>query len=76
MEALARLGYDDPSVFLRGLRHIQFEPVYGGRVDTAVDLRGASAFGLVESGGRLLADPGQQADAAEARPRAAPLASA
>jgi HEAT repeat protein len=50
VEALARLGYDDPSVFLRGLRHTQLEPVYGGRVDTAVDLRGASAFGLVAIG--------------------------
>jgi len=50
VEALARLGHDDPSVFLRGIRHVQQEPVYGGRVDTAVDLRGASAFGLVAIG--------------------------
>jgi HEAT repeat protein len=50
VEALARLGHDDPSVFLRGIRHVQKEPVYGGQVDTAVDLRGASAFGLVALG--------------------------
>lgn len=47
VEALAQLGHDDPSVFLRGIRYVQREPVFGGRVDTAVDLRGASAFGLV-----------------------------
>lgn len=50
VEALARLGPDDPSVFLRGIRHVQLEPVFGGRVDTAVDLRGACAFGLVATG--------------------------
>jgi hypothetical protein len=50
VEALAHLGHDDPSVFLRGIRHVQMEPVFGGRVDTAVDLRGASAFGLVAIG--------------------------
>ena len=50
VEALARLGHDDPSVFLRGIRHVQKEPVWGGHVDSAVDLRGASAFGLVAIG--------------------------
>jgi HEAT repeat protein len=50
VEALSHLGHDDPSVFLRGIRHVQKEPVWGGHVDTAVDLRGASAFGLVAIG--------------------------
>jgi HEAT repeat protein len=51
-EALYRLGHDDPAVFLRGIRHVQMEPVFGGRVDTAVDLRGACALGLVRLGYR------------------------
>lgn len=52
-EALYRLGHDGAmGVFLRGIRHVQMEPVFGGRVDTAVDLRGASAFGLVRIGYR------------------------
>jgi HEAT repeat protein len=65
-EALYRLGHEGSAgVFLRGIRHVQMEPVFGGRVDTAVDLRGACAFGLVRIGYRdalveladLLADP-------------------
>jgi hypothetical protein len=45
-EALVRLEHADPAPFLRGIRCVQLEPVFGGRVDTAVDLRGACAFGL------------------------------
>lgn len=64
-EALYRLGHDDAAPFLRGIRHVQMEPVFGGRVDTAVDLRGACALGLARMGYRdalleladLLADP-------------------
>jgi hypothetical protein len=64
-EALYRLGHEDASTFLRGIRHVQMEPVFGGRVDTAADLRGASALGLARMGYRdalvefaeLLADP-------------------
>jgi HEAT repeat protein len=51
-EALYELGHDGAGVFLRGIRHVQMEPVFGGKVDTAVDLRGASAFGLVRMGYR------------------------
>ena len=65
VEALRRLGYDDASLYRRAARHVQLEPVFGGRVDTAVDLRGAAALALGETGGRdalvdlaeLLADP-------------------
>ena len=46
-EALYRLRYDDEEVFLRGIHHVQMEPVWGGEVDTAADLRGACAVGLV-----------------------------
>lgn len=74
-EALGRLGYDDPKIFLRGVRHVQWEPVYGGHVDTAAGLRGACGRGLVRMGYRdaltelahLLADPQAPVRAAAAR---------
>lgn len=42
----------DPNVdvFFAGLRHVQLEPTYGGRVDTAAALRAGCALGLVEAG--------------------------
>jgi len=51
VEALRRLGHDDRALYRRGARHVQREPVFGGRVDTAVDLRGASALALAETAG-------------------------
>jgi HEAT repeat protein len=49
--ALARtlkdLEYDDPAIFLRGLAHVQMEPVWGKRIDTAGILRGTCAQALV-----------------------------
>jgi len=65
VEALRRLEHDVPALYRRGAAHVQREPVYGGRVDTAVDLRGASALALAETAGadvlvdlaNLLADP-------------------
>jgi hypothetical protein len=45
--ALKDLGYSDPGFFLRGIKHIQLEPVWGGMEDTAPTLRGASALALV-----------------------------
>src|SRR5882762_325123 len=47
-KALVQLGHDDPEVFLKGLRHHQFEPVWGGQSDTAGTLRGTSALALVQ----------------------------
>lgn len=47
VEALHQLDAREASVFLAGARHVQMEPVYGGRQDTAAALRGASARGLV-----------------------------
>ena len=38
-----------PEVFLRGLRHTQWEPVWGGREDTAGPLRAVSAACLVRT---------------------------
>jgi HEAT repeat protein len=38
----------DETVFLRGMRHIQLEPVWGGSSDTAGTLRATCAFALVQ----------------------------
>ncbi len=46
--ALAALEYQDATVFLRGARHIQLEPVWGGRSDTAGTLRATCALALVQ----------------------------
>lgn len=46
-EAISRIGYVGEDLFLRGIRHRQLEPVYGGKEDTAVGLRVACAMGLV-----------------------------
>ncbi len=48
VEALRRLGQDQGELYRRAARHVQMEPVFGGRVDTAVDLRGAAALALAE----------------------------
>jgi HEAT repeat protein len=46
--ALAALEYEESEVFLRGMRHIQMEPVWGGRSDTAGTLRATCALALVQ----------------------------
>jgi HEAT repeat protein len=46
--ALAAFELQEPDVFLRGMRHIQLEPVYGGRSDTAGTLRATCALALVQ----------------------------
>jgi HEAT repeat protein len=46
--ALAALEYQEPGVFLRGMRHVQLEPVYGGRSDSAATLRATCALALVQ----------------------------
>jgi hypothetical protein len=47
-KALAAFEYQDPELFLRGMRHIQFEPVWGGSADTAGTLRATCALALVQ----------------------------
>lgn len=47
-KALRELGHRDAGVFLRGVAHIQEEPVFGGRQDSAGPLRAACAAALVE----------------------------
>jgi len=46
--ALATFEHQDAAVFLRGMRHIQLEPVWGGRSDTAGTLRSTCALALVQ----------------------------
>src|SRR5579885_238550 len=52
---LAAFEHQDPETFLRGMRHIQMEPVWGGRSDTAGTLRSICAHALV--GCRELREP-------------------
>lgn len=49
-EALCRLNAGRPELFLRGIRHVQFEPVWGGQEDTAGKLRGLCAIALADTG--------------------------
>ncbi len=46
-KALAALEYQEADVYLRGMRHIQLEPVWGGNSDTAATLRATCALALV-----------------------------
>jgi HEAT repeat protein len=65
VDAFQKMNAGEDRVFLRGVAHVQMEPVYGGRVDTAGGLRNASAIGLVRMNhphsllvlADLLADP-------------------
>ena len=69
VDALDRLEADGEGVFLKGVRHVQMEPVYGGKADTASNLRGNCALALAQLGhpkvlyelANLLADPESQA---------------
>ncbi len=64
-EAFYHLEYNQADPFLKGIRHRQLEPVYGGRMDTAPQLRTTCALGLVRMNypevfvelADLLADP-------------------
>jgi len=46
-QALVGLEYRESAPFVRGSRHIQMEPVWGGEEDTALTLRGACVLALV-----------------------------
>ncbi|MDQ2775977.1 MAG: HEAT repeat domain-containing protein [Acidobacteriota bacterium] len=47
-KALKDLGHAEAGTFLRGLRHVQMEPVWEGNVDTAANLRGTCALALTQ----------------------------
>ena len=53
--ALAAFEHPDAAVFLRGMRHIQPEPSYGGTSDSAGTLRATCALALVQC--RSLPEP-------------------
>jgi hypothetical protein len=44
--ALATLEFQDAAIFLRGMRHIQLEPIWGGHSDTVSTLRATCALAL------------------------------
>ncbi|WP_026731199.1 HEAT repeat domain-containing protein [Fischerella sp. PCC 9605] len=74
-ETLYRLEYSDENLFLEGIRHVQMEPIWGGKEDTAAHLRGICALGLVRMNysdvmnelADLLADPKPEARVAATR---------
>ena len=45
-KALVTLEYREAAPFVRGIHHIQMEPVWGGEADTAATLRGTCALAL------------------------------
>jgi hypothetical protein len=47
-KTLAAFEYQEPELFLTGMRHIQLESVWGGSADTAGNLRGTCALALVQ----------------------------
>lgn len=48
VKALTELEYSDSPPFVRGARHIQMEPVWGGQEDAAMHLRAACCLALVQ----------------------------
>jgi HEAT repeat protein len=74
-EALYKLDYSEETLFLRGIRYVQEEAVWGGKEDKAVSLRGVCALGLVRMNypqvlvelADLLADPESPARSAAAQ---------
>jgi HEAT repeat protein len=47
-KSIKNLGYSESALFLRGLKHRQYEAVWGGKVDTAGMLRATCAFAIVQ----------------------------
>jgi hypothetical protein len=47
-KTLAAFEYQEPELFLLGMRHIQLEPGWGGSTDTAGPLRSTCALALVQ----------------------------
>jgi hypothetical protein len=52
IQALDKLEHEQPEIFRRAARHVQFEPVWGGQEDSAAPLRAAALFALARIGGR------------------------
>jgi HEAT repeat protein len=47
--ALFNFDHDDAEVYLKGMRHVQMEPAWGGSVDAAAELRAICAMGLANT---------------------------
>lgn len=47
-KALRHLGHHGAPAYVRGIQHIQLEPAWGGRADTAASLRGTCALALTD----------------------------
>lgn len=45
-KALKDLGWTEAAPFLRGVKHVQFEPVWGGQADSAAPLRATCVLAL------------------------------
>ena len=54
--ALAAFEHQDAAVFLRGMKHIQLEPAWGGSSDSAGTLRATCALALVQCRSLVEAD--------------------
>ena len=50
VKALLAADCDDEELFRTGIRHVQLEPTWGGRADTAAQLRALCGLGLVQVG--------------------------
>ena len=50
VKALLAADCDDEELYLTGIRHVQLEPTWGGRADTAARLRALCGLGLVQVG--------------------------
>jgi HEAT repeat protein len=46
IQALDKIEHERTDIFLRAVSHVQFEPVWGGSVDTAAPLRAAAILAL------------------------------
>jgi HEAT repeat protein len=47
-KALKDLGHAEAAIFLKGVSHVQLEPVWGGQEDTAPNVRATCAFALLQ----------------------------
>jgi hypothetical protein len=50
VEGLDKLEHEGPEIFLNALKHVQFEPVWGGQEDSAAPLRAAAIIALARIG--------------------------
>lgn len=52
VKALLAANSEDEELFRKGVKHVQLEPTWGGRADTAAPLRALCGLGLVQVGAR------------------------